>query len=119
MRADVIKVKVPGEGDGARRWGPIPERFKRQAHCTGQLLHGLQPQQALDHHRHCHAHEDQALIREMAVLSDVLVENLKAGGLKKYGLDYESLHALNHPLIYCSVTALARMVLMPNMQAAT
>lgn len=34
----------------------------------------------------------------------MLVENFKVGGLAKYGLDYESLHALNPRLIYCSVT---------------
>jgi formyl-CoA transferase len=40
----------------------------------------------------------------MAVQSDVLVENFKVGGLAKYGLDYESLKALNPRLIYCSIT---------------
>jgi formyl-CoA transferase len=40
----------------------------------------------------------------MAASSDVLVENFKVGGLAKYGLDYESLKALNPRLIYCSIT---------------
>ena len=48
--------------------------------------------------------EGQALIRQMAAQSDILVENFKVGGLKQYGLDYESLKALNPRLIYCSVT---------------
>jgi formyl-CoA transferase len=40
----------------------------------------------------------------MAAHSDILVENFKVGGLKAYGLDYESLAAINPRLIYCSVT---------------
>ncbi|MDB5850496.1 MAG: CoA transferase, partial [Rhodoferax sp.] len=48
--------------------------------------------------------EGQALIREMALQSDILVENFKVGGLKNYGLDYASLKAINPRLIYCSIT---------------
>ena len=48
--------------------------------------------------------EGQELIRELARQSDVVVENFKTGGLKRYGLDYASLSALNPRLIYCSVT---------------
>ena len=48
--------------------------------------------------------EGAALIRELAAASDILVENFKVGGLKKYGLDYDSLKAINPRLIYCSVT---------------
>jgi crotonobetainyl-CoA:carnitine CoA-transferase CaiB-like acyl-CoA transferase len=47
--------------------------------------------------------QGQALIRQMAAQSDVLVENFKMGSLAAYGLDYESLHALNPRLIYCSI----------------
>jgi crotonobetainyl-CoA:carnitine CoA-transferase CaiB-like acyl-CoA transferase len=43
-------------------------------------------------------------VRQMALNSDVLVENFKVGGLKAYGLDYESLKAINPRLIYCSIT---------------
>ncbi|WP_161955620.1 CoA transferase, partial [Escherichia coli] len=48
--------------------------------------------------------DGQALIKQMAQQADVLVENFKVGGLKQYGLDFESLRALNPRLIYCSVT---------------
>jgi crotonobetainyl-CoA:carnitine CoA-transferase CaiB-like acyl-CoA transferase len=46
----------------------------------------------------------QEVVRALAAESDVLVENFKAGSLKKYGLDYESLSNLNPRLIYCSIT---------------
>jgi crotonobetainyl-CoA:carnitine CoA-transferase CaiB-like acyl-CoA transferase len=48
--------------------------------------------------------EGQETIRRLAANADVLIENFKVGGLKKYGLDYDSLSAHNPRLIYCSVT---------------
>ena len=48
--------------------------------------------------------EGQALIRELARTSDIVLENFKVGGLKPYGLDYESLKDVNPRLIYCSIT---------------
>jgi len=48
--------------------------------------------------------EGQQVVRRLAQVSDVLVENFKVGGLAKYGLDYESLKAVNPRLVYCSVT---------------
>ena len=43
-------------------------------------------------------------MRALATEADVLIENFKVGGLAKYGLDYDSLAALNPRLIYCSIT---------------
>jgi crotonobetainyl-CoA:carnitine CoA-transferase CaiB-like acyl-CoA transferase len=48
--------------------------------------------------------EGQALLRELAVKADVVLENFKVGGLKAYGLDADALRALNPRLIYCSIT---------------
>ncbi|MEG0832367.1 MAG: CaiB/BaiF CoA-transferase family protein, partial [Acidaminococcaceae bacterium] len=48
--------------------------------------------------------EGQALIKKMVLESDIVIENYKAGSLKKYGLDYESLSTLNPKLVYCSIT---------------
>jgi crotonobetainyl-CoA:carnitine CoA-transferase CaiB-like acyl-CoA transferase len=48
--------------------------------------------------------EGQALLRQLAEKSDIVIENYKRGGLKQYGLDYDSLRAINPRLIYCSIT---------------
>jgi crotonobetainyl-CoA:carnitine CoA-transferase CaiB-like acyl-CoA transferase len=50
------------------------------------------------------APEGQAIARELALASDVLIENYKYGDLARYGLAYDQLRALNGRLIYCSVT---------------
>jgi len=104
LGADVIKVERPGAGDDTRHWGPP---FIKDAH-------GNDTDQAT-YFTACNRNkrsitidmaqpEGQALIRQMALESDVLVENFKVGGLANYGLDYASLQALNPRLIYCSVT---------------
>ncbi|MFI8143205.1 CoA transferase, partial [Acinetobacter baumannii] len=48
--------------------------------------------------------EGQELIKALIQDTDVVIENYKAGSLKKYGLDYESLSAINPKLVYCSIT---------------
>ncbi len=50
----------------------------------------------------------QAVARDLAAVCDIVVENFKVGALAAYGLDYESLRAVNPRLIYCSITALGR-----------
>ena len=63
----------------------------------------MQPRQTLDRRRF-YTERGREIVRRLAARSDVLIENFKVGGLQKFGLDYESLKALNPRLIYCSVT---------------
>jgi len=104
MGADVIKVERPGAGDDTRHWGP-PFLKDADGKDTDQATYFT----ACNRNKRAITldmaqPEGQALIRQMAAQSDVLVENFKVGGLKHYGLDYESLKAVNPRLIYCSVT---------------
>ncbi len=100
LGADVIKVEAP-EGDDTRRWGPpfiirdgaataayfhATNRGKRSITCDFRTAEG------------------QALVRRLVADADVVIENFKVGGLAKYGLDADSLRALNPRLIYCSIT---------------
>ena len=48
--------------------------------------------------------EGQELIKALIQDTDVVIENYKTGSLKKYGLDYDSLAAINPQLVYCSIT---------------
>ena len=104
LGADVVKVERPGEGDDTRHWGP-PFLQDAQGNDTPHATYFT----ACNRNKRSVTidmakPEGQALIRQMAAQSDVVVENFKVGGLAKYGLDYDSLKALNPRLIYCSVT---------------
>ncbi|MDR0227442.1 MAG: CoA transferase [Burkholderiaceae bacterium] len=104
MGADVIKIEKPGEGDDTRHWGPpfFPDAQGQPSEnaCYFAACNRNKRSVTVD----MATPEGQELIRELARDSDVVVENFKTGGLKRYGLDYESLSALNPRLIYCSVT---------------
>ena len=101
LGADVVKVERPGAGDDTRHWGP-PFLKDAQGHDTTHASYYA----ACNRNKRSIAidiaqPEGQALIRQMALSSDILVENFKVGGLAHYGMDYASLHALNPRLIYC------------------
>jgi crotonobetainyl-CoA:carnitine CoA-transferase CaiB-like acyl-CoA transferase len=118
MGAEVIKVERPGEGDDTRAWGPPflvpPETEAGEAGlsayfaCTNRGKRSV----AID----IASKEGQALIRELARRSDVVVENFKVGGLAQYGLDYESLNKINPRIVYCSITGFGQTG--PNAQRA-
>jgi crotonobetainyl-CoA:carnitine CoA-transferase CaiB-like acyl-CoA transferase len=104
LGADVVKVERPGAGDDTRHWGP-PFLKNADGHDTAHASYFT----ACNRNKRSITidmakPEGQALIRQMALQSDILVENFKVGGLAHYGLDFESLKALNPRLIYCSVT---------------
>ncbi len=104
LGADVIKIEKPGCGDDTRGWGPPwladgegrPTTDAAYFLCTNRNKRSLtvditQP-------------AGQAIVRELAAQSDVVLENFKVGGLAAYGLDYASLSAINPKLVYCSIT---------------
>ena len=104
LGADVVKVERPGLGDDTRQWGP-PFLKDAEGNDTTQASYFT----ACNRNKRSvtidmATPEGQALIKQMALQADIVVENFKVGGLKQYGLDHESLRALNPRLIYCSVT---------------
>jgi len=99
--AEVIKIERPGKGDDTRGWGP--PFFGDGEHRVAAYFHSANRGKqsiAIDFTRP----EGQQLLRDMVREADVLVENYKVDGLKKYGLDYDSLKAINPRLVYCSIT---------------
>jgi formyl-CoA transferase len=104
LGADVVKIERPGVGDDTRGWGP-PFLKDADGHDTTQSTYFT----ACNRNKRSvtvdmATPEGQSLLQRMAAQSDVVVENFKTGGLKQYGLDYESLKGANPRLIYCSVT---------------
>jgi len=104
LGADVVKIERPVSGDDTRHWGP-PFLKDADGNDTDQATYFTACNRNKRSVTIDMAKPDgQALIRQMALQSDILVENFKVGGLKQYGLDYESLKAINPRLIYCSIT---------------
>ncbi|MBZ0163103.1 MAG: CoA transferase [Notoacmeibacter sp.] len=103
LGADVIKVEKPGTGDDTRHWGPPFVTGADGANLSAAYYHSTNRGKrsiALD----IATSQGAETVRELAADADVLIENFKVGGLRKYGLDYESLSALNPRLVYCSIT---------------
>jgi crotonobetainyl-CoA:carnitine CoA-transferase CaiB-like acyl-CoA transferase len=103
LGADVIKVERKGAGDDTRGWGPPFVPAADGSHLGAAYFHGTNRGKRsieLDFE----SPEGVRIVKKLAARSDVLIENFKVGGLKKFGLDYESLAPDNPRLIYCSVT---------------
>jgi crotonobetainyl-CoA:carnitine CoA-transferase CaiB-like acyl-CoA transferase len=104
MGAEVIKIERPGEGDDTRGWGP-PFAVPPQDGVPGVSAYFACTNRGKKSVTVDVAHpKGQALIRRLAAVSDVVIENFKVGGLAKYGLDAASLRAVNSRLVYCSIT---------------
>lgn len=103
LGAQVIKIEKPGEGDDTRGWGPP---FITNADGSrGDAAYFLSANRGKSSVLIDMATPGgQKLIRELAAKSDIVIENFKVGGLAKYGLDYDSLKAVNAKLVYCSIT---------------
>jgi crotonobetainyl-CoA:carnitine CoA-transferase CaiB-like acyl-CoA transferase len=103
LGADVVKVERPGAGDDTRSWGPPFIEGADGEDLSAAYFHSCNRGKrsiAADFE----TPQGQELVRKLAAHADVIVENFKVGGLKKYGLDYESLKSVNPRLVYCSIT---------------
>lgn len=104
LGAEVIKIERPKVGDDTRMWGP-PWMLDQQGKATResgyyQSANRNKSSVAID----MATQDGQRLLQHMVKTADIVIENFKAGALKKYGLDYETLKHINPKLIYCSIT---------------
>ncbi len=102
LGADVIKVESP-QGDDTRKWGPPFVMGADGENLSAAYYHSCNRGKrsvTIDFS----TPEGAETVRRLVADADVLIENFKLGGLKKYGLDYESLKTVNPKLIYCSIT---------------
>jgi crotonobetainyl-CoA:carnitine CoA-transferase CaiB-like acyl-CoA transferase len=96
LGAEVIKVEHP-HGDDTRQWGPpFIGEDAAYFHATNRGKTSV----ALDFT----TDEGRNALLNLLKDADILIENFKVGGLKKYGLDYETLKKLFPRLLYCSIT---------------
>lgn len=96
MGAEVVKVEGPG-GDETRSWTP-PTRGDESTYYLG--VNRGKRSIVLD----LRDETDAALGRELAGRADVVIENFKPGGLARYGLDFDTVHAVNPDVVYASIS---------------
>lgn len=104
LGAEVIKIERVEGGDDTRAWGPpwvddeLASNSRRSAYFASANRN--KKSVAIDFTQE----DGRDLIIKLAEKSDILIENFKVGGLAQYGLDYQTLSAINPRLIYCSIT---------------
>lgn len=101
LGAEVVKVESP-QGDDTRDWGPPFIENADGTKDAGYFHAANRGKRSVtaDYHKP----EDLEMVLGLIREADVVIENFKLGGLKKYGLDYESLSKINPRLVYCSIT---------------
>ncbi len=105
LGAEVIKVEAP-EGDDTRRWGPpFVERPRKDGsfETVAAYFHAANRGKTSVICDFSNI-EDLQRVKALIAGADVVIENFKLGGLRKFGLDYDSLAAENPGLVYVSVT---------------
>lgn len=101
LGADVVKVERPGSGDDTRSWGPPwadgpSGRESAYYLCTNRNKRSIEAD--------LKSVGGRALVRQLAVEADVLVENFAPGTLEAFGMGYDALSAENPGLVLCSIT---------------
>ncbi|WP_338575110.1 CaiB/BaiF CoA-transferase family protein [Brevundimonas olei] len=103
LGAEVIKIERPGAGDDTRHWGPpFTTTADGQLGDAAYFLCANRGKKSVE--LDIATPDGVETVRRLATTCDVVVENFKTSGLKKYGLDYASLAAINPKLVYCSIT---------------
>ena len=104
LGAEVIKIERPGNGDDTRGWGPpwLQDEAGEDTDISAYFLCANRNKRSVT--VDITKPEGQDIVRRLAAVSDVVLENFKVGGLKAYGLDHESLRKINPRLVYCSIT---------------
>ena len=104
LGAEVIKIERPGTGDDARAFGPpyLKDPDGKANNNNSFYLCANRNKKSVT--VNIASSDGQEIIRALAKDCDVFMENYKVGDLKRYGLDYEAIKAVNPDVIYCSVT---------------
>lgn len=101
--ADVIKIERPHHGDETRMFPPYlknAEGVETEDSAYFMSINRGKRSVTID----ISTRLGQDLIKQLAVRSDVLIENYKVDDLKRYGLDYASIKAVKPDIVYCSIT---------------
>lgn len=101
LGADVVKVERPDGGDGMRNWPPLSAKGNGPIYSENfASLNRNKRSAAFD----LKDEGDLKKLRDLAAVADVVVENFRAGVLKRLGLGYEDLKKINPRIVYCSIS---------------
>jgi crotonobetainyl-CoA:carnitine CoA-transferase CaiB-like acyl-CoA transferase len=102
LGADVIKVESPS-GDDTRQWGPPFVEGENGENLSAAYFHACNRGKRSIVADFGKA-DDLAMVKRLVAHADIVVENFKVGGLKKYGLDATTLRKAHPRLVYASIT---------------
>lgn len=92
MGANVVKIEATGRGDLSRQWQPRPEYFDTLNRNKRSISVNLSTEDGRD------------VVRSLLADADVFVENMKPGGMEKFGITFEDVRDINSEIIYCSIS---------------
>lgn len=103
LGADIIKVERKGVGDDTRQWGPpFVKATEGPSTESAYYLSANRNKRSIE--TNFADPKDLATLRELLSTCDVVIENFKPGGLKKFGLDYDQLSDSFPHLVWCSIS---------------
>jgi len=96
LGAEVIKIELPGRGDDSRGVGPF---------CKGESAYFMSVNRGKKSVTvNAKSEEGAEIIRKLAEMSDIMIENFRPGTVAKFGLDYETVREINPRIIYASIS---------------
>ena len=103
--AEVIKIERPGSGDPRRAIPPFAKRDDAKKSFGYMAYNRNKKSLALN----LQSDAGQKILRELAEVSDVVVENLRPGAMAKIGMDYEGLKSINPRIVYAMISGFGRL----------
>ncbi len=101
--ADVIKIERPHHGDESRTFPPyLKDKLGNDTEDSAYFMSINRGKRSVT--INISTPRGQALVKALAAHCDIVIENYKVGDLKRYGLDYDCIKAVNPKIIYCSIT---------------
>lgn len=94
MGADVIKIEEPSFGDESRGFGPFKDGFSAYFISINRGKRSMT--------LNLKEKKGKEILRELVKKADILLENYRPGTMKRLGLDYETLRAINPRIIYAA-----------------
>ncbi|MER2029157.1 MAG: CoA transferase [Solibacillus sp.] len=96
LGAEVIRIEHPAGSDSMRGWGPFINGESTYYICANRNKKSIT--------LNLKEQSDKEVLLDFVKEADVIIDNFKAGDMKKMGLDYEELKQINPRIIQCSVT---------------